>query len=92
MVIGKSGTQSAPFKGFPEQIVDENSNELKPLKPLFSSMLSKEWHSFDMLPLRIALENGSIQIDNIQLERIVKGYDYVVIIPKVSAAPFLTLD
>lgn len=89
MVIGQSGTQASPFKGFTEQIVDETRNELKPLKPLFNTITSKEWQCFDMAPLRMALENGTVRIDDIKLERIVKGYDYVVIIPQVTAAKFL---
>ncbi len=88
LIVGKSGAQGSPFKGFPEQAVDENCDDLKALKPLFSAVEGSQWHSFDMLPLRKALEDGKLIVNDITLSRIIKGYDIVVIIPKVTAAKF----
>jgi thiol-disulfide isomerase/thioredoxin len=88
MIVGKSGTQASPFKGFPEQTIDENSDNLKALKPLFNAVTTDQWHCLDMLPLRNALEEGKLMIHDIELSRIIKGFDYVIIIPKVSAAKF----
>lgn len=88
MIVGKSGTQSSPFKGFPEQPIDENGDNLKSLKPLFNCVTTEQWHCFDMLPIRIALESGKVTVKDIELSRIIKGYDYVIIIPKVTAAKF----
>jgi hypothetical protein len=88
MIVGKSGTQASPFRGFPERTVDENSNDLKALKPFFNIVATGQWHCFDMLPLRKALENGKVTINDIQLVRIIKGYDFIIIIPKVTAAEF----
>jgi len=39
-----------------------------------------------MSPLRTALENGTVVVNNTQLEKIIKGYDYVIIIPEVTRA------
>jgi hypothetical protein len=88
MIVGKSGTQSSPFKGFPEQTIDENGDNLKSLKPIFNSVTTEQWYCFDMLPIRAALENGKVLVKDIKLSRIIKGYDYVIIIPKVTAAKF----
>jgi len=88
MIVGKAGSQASPFKGFPEQAVDENSEDLKPLKPLFNTVTTGQWHCFDMLPLRTALEKGKLMVNDIGLSRIIKGFDYVVIIPNVTAARF----
>jgi hypothetical protein len=88
LIIGKSGTQASPFMGFPEQIVDENGDNLKCLKPLFNTITTDQWYCFDMHPLEAAIDNGKIVIKDIQLLRIIKGYDYVVIIPRVSASKF----
>lgn len=87
MIIGKAGMQAAPFKGFPAMKVDENSDDLKILKPFFTLMKEKEWHSFDMLPLRSALEENQINCSD-ELRRIINGYDYLVIIPEVTPAKF----
>jgi hypothetical protein len=88
MIIGKSGYQASPFKGFPEQVVDENSNNLKALKPLFNTVSGEQWHCLDMLPLRTALEEGKLIVSDIELSRIIKGFDYVIVIPTVTAANF----
>lgn len=89
MIVGKSGKQGTAFKGAPEQTVDENSEDLRALKPLFANVLGSDWHCFDMLPLRKELEAGKLAVSDISLVRIIKGYDLVVIIPEVTAAKFL---
>lgn len=89
MIVGKSGMQSSPFKGFEEQLVDENSESLKSLKPLFKAVSTDDWHCFDLLPIRTEVEKGAIKVNDLELYRIIMGYDYVVIIPKVTAAKFL---
>ncbi|KFC19559.1 hypothetical protein [Chryseobacterium sp. FH1] len=88
MIIGKSGTQASPFQGFPEQMVDENSGSFKTLKPFFDRITSDEWFCFDMHPLRTALENKKLIIKDVKLIRIINGYDYLVVIPKVTASKF----
>jgi len=88
MILGKSGTLSSPFKGLPDEIIDENSASSKLLKPIFNNVTTEQWHCFDMLPLRTALENGKVKVKDIKLSRIIKGFDYVIIIPKVTASRF----
>jgi hypothetical protein len=91
LVLEKSGKLGVPLRGFPEQMVDENSNNLKPLKPIFKVVNGEQWHCFDLLPLREALENGKIAVEDKTLSRIIKGYDFLVIIPTVTAAGFVEI-
>lgn len=88
MIVGQSGMQGSPFKGFPPQPIDPNGEGLKALKPFFDMIETDQWHCFDMLALRTALEEGSVTINDIDLIRIIKGYDYVIVIPRVTAAAF----
>lgn len=88
MIIGRTGTQASPFKGFPAEAIDENSGTLKLLQPFFRATEGKQWHCFDMRPLQEAIENRKLIVANIKLARIIKGYDYLVVIPKVSASQF----
>jgi hypothetical protein len=88
LIIEKSGTLGAPF-GLPEQHVDENSNSLKQLKPIFKAVSGDQWHCFDLIPLREALENDKIIVKDKMLSRIIKGYDLLVIIPTVTAAKYI---
>ena len=86
MILGSSGTQASPFEGYPEEKIDENSNILNTLKPITSAVIGDQWHCFDMLPLRKAMNEDKIVIKDIRLLRIVKGYDIIIIIPKVTAS------
>lgn len=88
MIVGKSGTQGSPFKGAREAVVDASGENLKSLKPLFDNVTIEQWHCFDMRPLRLEVEKGTVTINDKKLSRIINGYDLVVIIPKVSAAKF----
>jgi hypothetical protein len=86
MILGSSGFQASPFEGYPEEKIDENSNILNALKPITSAINGDQWHCFDMLPLRKALKEGKIVIEDIMLSRIIKGYDILIVIPKVTAS------
>ena len=86
MILGTSGTQASPFQGYPEEKIDENSSILKTLKPITSAIDTNQWQCLDMIPLRKALNEGKISISDIKLSRIIKGYDLLVIIPKVTAS------
>lgn len=86
MILGTSGTQASPFQGHPDEKIDENSSMLKSLKPITNAIDVNQWTCFDMLPLRAALNEGKIDISDTKLSRIIKGYDLLVIIPKVTAS------
>jgi hypothetical protein len=90
LIIEKSGTLGAPF-GLPEQHVDENSNSLKEFSPLFKAVNGEQWHCFDLMPLREALENEKIIVKDKKISRIIKGYDFLVIIPTVTASKFIDI-
>jgi hypothetical protein len=90
LIIEKSGTFGAPF-GLPEQHVDENSNNLKVLRPIFKAVNGEQWHCFDLIPLREALESEKIIVKDKWLSRIIKGYDLLVIIPTVTASKFIEI-
>jgi hypothetical protein len=88
MIVGISGTQASPFEGFPSEEIDPNSNMLKKLTPITKTVEGEAWHCYDLLPLQKELNAGRLIVKDITLQRIIKGYDLLVIIPKVSAAQF----
>ncbi|WP_316831152.1 hypothetical protein [Pedobacter aquatilis] len=89
MVIGKSGFQASPFKGFDAEKVDENSGSLKTLKPFFKMVNGNAWHCFDLKSIQEAISDGKIKINDIKLLRIIKGFDMIVVIPSVTASTFI---
>lgn len=88
IVLGVSGTQASPFKGFPNEKVDANSGMLKSLSPLLKAAESNNWHYIDLKPLRTAIDDGNLVVKDDKLLRIIKGYDGFVVIPEVTASTF----
>ena len=92
MVLGESGEQGSPFRGFPPSEVDPEGFYLKHLQPFFRLTEGPDWAVFDLVPLRRAFERGELSIDNINLVRSIKGYDLLVLIPVVTPAGFPVFD
>lgn len=88
MILGISGTEASPFEGFPIENINPNSSMLKTLKPITKIVDGEQWYCFDLLPLRKELTGGRLKITDVKMERIIKGYDLLVIIPKVTASKF----
>ena len=92
MIIGESGSQGSPFRGFPASPIEPNGFYLKHLQPFFALTDGDGWAVFDLVPLRRAQQRGELAIDNVNLLRSVKGYDLLVLIPKVTPAGFPSYD
>lgn len=89
MIVGESGFLGSIFEMFPPTEIDiENGFYLSYLKPLFNITEGNHWHLFNMEPIRKAVEKNNLKIDNVNLLRVVKGYDVLVIIPEVTPAKF----
>lgn len=92
MIIGESGFQGSPFRGFPPSEVEPDGLYLKHLQPFFGLTEGKDWAVFDLVPLRRAQQRGELAIDNVNLLRSIKGYDLLVLIPEVTPAGFPVYD
>lgn len=88
MVMGASGAQGAPFRGFPPRTVDPQGFYLAHLAPFLALVEGADWLVFDLVPLRDAYERGTLAVEDRNLVRTLKGIDVLVIIPEVSAAQF----
>jgi len=88
MILGISGVQASPFEGYPDEKIDQNSDLLNTLKPITKVVDGEDWHCFDLLQFKNKLMSGKLKINDVRLERIIKGYDFLVIIPKVTASKF----
>lgn len=88
MIVGESGETGSAFKIFPSSPVDLNSEPLNSILPFANITEGNQWHMFDLLPLRKALNNGTLKIENINLQRIIKGYDALIIVPELTASKF----
>jgi len=93
MVIGKSGSNAPPLNGMPnaETVVDEHEVVNLSFKPLLSVVPDGDvdWYCLNLAPIKIALEEGKLNITDQDLIKVINGYDYIVIIPKVTAPKFI---
>ena len=86
MILGIIGTQASPFEGYPAEKIDQNAELLTTLKPITKIVDGENWCCFDLLPFKNKLMSGKLKVNDVRLERIIKGYDFLVIIPKVTAS------
>lgn len=89
MVIGKSGIQGVPLKGLKNQKLDPNSDDYKHYKPFFDTMDKNEWYVFNNKEILKKITSNKLKINSKTLERVIKGYDYLIIIPEVTPAKFI---
>lgn len=89
MVIGETGMKGAPFRTFPPSEVNLERGIMKDLNLFFDlTKTDEDWYLFNLRPIRQAVYNGKIKIENTTLLRVIKGYDSLVIIPKLTPAKF----
>ena len=88
MVLGESGEQGSPFRGFPSSKVDPEGFYQKHLQPFFELTEGGDWHVFDLRPLRTALTRQQLTVDSLNLRRSIMGYDTLVLIPELTPAGF----
>ena len=88
MILGISGTQASPFEGFPKEDINPDSEIMKTLRPITRTVDGPAWHCYDLLPLKTELDAGRLIVKDVKLQRIIRGYDLLVIIPKVTASEF----
>jgi hypothetical protein len=78
-IFGKNGIQGSPFKGLPEQKLDPANGDLKFVTPFFNATPASGWIVFNLLPIRKALQQQKLRIDDVDLQRTILGYDALVI-------------
>lgn len=89
MIISNKGIQGVPIKGMENQKINPNSNDLKHYKPFFDTMNKNKWHVFNNKKILKKLALNKIKIESKTLESVLKGYDYLIIIPEVTPAKFI---
>jgi len=89
MIIGESGVQGVPFKGMKPQALDVESKDLKHYKIFFDAMDKNEWYVFNTEEILKKAQSKKIKVDNKTLERVLKGYDFLIVIPEVTPSKFM---
>ena len=93
MIVGKAGTMNSflPTKGMNQSKFDitDKKHPLNGLKPFCEDLKQGEWAFFDLKSIRKKLNKERVLIKNKILERVIQGYDGLIIIPEVQASHLL---
>lgn len=88
LVLGIEGTQGGPFKFIPPHPYNAKEGLLAALKPIFDAVSGDSWHCFALKAIQQQLKKAGQSPKDDLMRRILEGYDYLVVIPKVTAAGF----
>ena len=88
LIAGKQGKKLSGFNldDFSKNIASYSNTDEVFVKPFPVPTGSTAWQVFDMRPIRRALLNEKLKLDNLKLITVIMGYDYVVIIPETTAS------
>jgi len=88
-IIGKSGFQGTPFKGMDAEKLDPLNDDLKHLSCFFDSVEGNKWHLFNTTEILKKVKTDKVKIKDKKLLNTLYGFDYLIVIPEVSAAKFI---
>lgn len=64
--------------------LNESLENLKLYESFLKVVKNDEWYYFDLQPLKKAISNNKLKIENPTLLRIIKGYDILIYVPKFT--------
>lgn len=64
----------------------ETLADLEQYKAFLTVVKDDNWYAFDLRPLKQAISKKKLKVEDLTLERIIKGYDYLVYIPTLTKA------
>lgn len=64
----------------------ETLADLDQYKAFLTVVKDDNWYAFDLRPLKQAISKKRLKVEDLTLERIIKGYDYLVYIPTLTKA------
>ncbi|WP_316836767.1 hypothetical protein [Pedobacter nutrimenti] len=65
----------------------ETLADLDEYKSFLTVVKDDNWYAYDLKPLKQAISKKKLKVEDLELERIIKGYDYLVFIPNVTKTP-----
>lgn len=87
LVLPKAGDQAGFISG--SHPIDLNDDYYKAVKPFLSKSSDTDWTYVDLEKIRLAVRQKGIKLEDSFLEKTIKGYDALIIIPKATAAEAL---
>ena len=91
LILGKRGSKAISLNPrFPDKVAvtytEADYDDDIPIKRFTDQVSGPAWSAFDLRPLRRALAEDKLQLPSRKLERVITGYDYLIVIPETTAS------
>lgn len=70
----------------------EDKNDNSSFKSFLNILKDDQWYCFDLRPLKKSILQNKLKVDDVYLSRVIKGYDYLIYIPKVTTSTDLSVQ
>ncbi|WP_426475887.1 hypothetical protein [Chryseobacterium balustinum] len=70
----------------------EDQNDNTSFKSFLNLVKDEQWYCFDLRPLKKSILQNKLKIDDVYLSRVIKGYDYLIYIPKVTKSKEISIE
>ena len=70
----------------------QDKNDDASFKSFQNVIKEEQWYCFDLRPLKKSILQNKLKIEDIYLSRVVKGYDYLIYIPKVTESKDISIE
>lgn len=70
----------------------EDGNDNASFKSFLNVAKEDQWYCFDLRPLKKSILQNKLKVDDVYLSRVIKGYDYLIYIPKVTKSKDISVE
>jgi len=70
----------------------EDGNDNASFKSFLNVAKEDQWYCFDLRPLKKSILQNKLKVDDVYLSRVIKGYDYLIYIPKVTKSKDISAE
>ena len=70
----------------------EDENDNASFKSFVNVAKEDQWYCFDLRPLKKSILQNKLKVDDVYLSRVIKGYDYLIYIPKVTKSKEISIE
>lgn len=69
----------------------EDKDDDTSFKSFLNVAKDDQWYCFDLRPLKKSILQNKLKVDDVYLSRVIKGYDYLIYIPKVTKSKEISI-
>lgn len=70
----------------------EDGNDNASFKSFLNVAKEDQWYCFDLRPLKKSILQNKLKVDDVYLSRVIKGYDYLIYIPKITKSKDISAE